>query len=126
VYTVGPDYGHAEARKSPVVDGRVNRDSVGLEVRYPVILTPIEKEIAYKVVMTFKQTVCGFDIMRAKGVSYCCDVNGFSFVKNSRKYYDDASQVLTEIMMAAVRYVLHLRRVLFTIKLHKCFHFLCS
>mmetsp|Transcript_15097 Transcript_15097/g.14496 ORF Transcript_15097/g.14496 Transcript_15097/m.14496 type:complete len:1181 (+) Transcript_15097:105-3647(+) len=103
VYTVGPDYGHAEARKSPVVDGRVNRDSVGLEVRYPVILTPIEKEIAYKVVMTFKQTVCGFDIMRAKGVSYCCDVNGFSFVKNSRKYYDDASQVLTEIMMAAVR-----------------------
>lgn len=69
VYTVGPDYGHAEARKSPVVDGRVNRDSVGLEVRYPVILTPLEKEIAYKVVTTFKQTVCGFDIMRAKGKS---------------------------------------------------------
>ena len=69
VYTVGPDYGHAEARKSPVVDGRVNRDSVGLEVRYPVILTPLEKEIAFKVVTTFKQTVCGFDIMRAKGKS---------------------------------------------------------
>ena len=103
MYTVGPDYGHAEARKSPVVDGRVNRDSQGLEVRYPVILTPEEKGMAFKIVNAFKQTVCGFDIMRARGRSYCCDVNGFSFVKNSRKYYDDASQVLLEIMIGAVR-----------------------
>jgi len=60
VYTVGPDYGHAEARKSPVVDGKVNRDSTtGLEVRYPVILTPIEKEISRKIVTAFGQYVCG-------------------------------------------------------------------
>lgn len=47
---MGPDYGHAEARKSPVVDGRVNRDNSGYEVRYPVILSHIEKDIARKIV----------------------------------------------------------------------------
>lgn len=39
----------------------------------------------------------------ACGDRYCCDVNGFSFVKNSRKYYDDAAQILMEIMVGAVR-----------------------
>ena len=103
VYTVGPDYGHAEARKSPVVDGRVNRDLNGMEVRYPVILTHLEKEIARTIVMAFKQYVCGFDILRVAGKSYVCDVNGWSFVKNSRKYYDDCSQVLTEYMLSTLR-----------------------
>jgi inositol hexakisphosphate/diphosphoinositol-pentakisphosphate kinase len=103
VYTVGPNYGHAEARKSPVVDGKVNRDNAGLEVRYPVILSPQEKEISRKITLAFKQTVCGFDILRVHGKSYVCDVNGFSFVKNSRKYYDDCSQILLEIMLTKLR-----------------------
>ena len=46
MYTVGPDYGHAEARKSPAIDGKVKRNADGKEVRFPVILTLREKEIA--------------------------------------------------------------------------------
>lgn len=131
VYTVGPDYAHAEARKSPALDGKVERDSEGKEIRYPVMLTAMEKLVARKVCVAFKveegpwwvvlwnggmrqeqgsgkkewlsfssclfplqQTVCGFDLLRANGHSFVCDVNGFSFVKNSMKYYDDCAKIL--------------------------------
>ena len=99
IYTVGPEYAHAEARKSPALDGRVERDRENKEVRYPVILTAKEKHIARKVCLAFKQTICGFDLLRAHGKSLVCDVNGFSFVKNSQKYYDDSAKVLGNMIM---------------------------
>ena len=54
VYTVGPDYAHAEARKSPALDGKVERDKDGKEIRYPVLLSASEKMTARKVCMAFK------------------------------------------------------------------------
>jgi hypothetical protein len=52
-----PRYAHAEARKSPVVDGRVLRAPDGKELRFPVLLSPQEKEIARMVTLAFGQKV---------------------------------------------------------------------
>eukprot|EP01004_Peranema_trichophorum_P003664 NODE_263_length_3101_cov_40.223304_g227_i0.p1 GENE.NODE_263_length_3101_cov_40.223304_g227_i0~~NODE_263_length_3101_cov_40.223304_g227_i0.p1 ORF type:complete len:959 (-),score=209.09 NODE_263_length_3101_cov_40.223304_g227_i0:224-2947(-) len=103
IYAVGPRYAHAEARKSPVVDGRVVRTVDGKELRYPVILSPTEKEICRRVCLIFKQMVCGFDLLRCGGKSYVCDVNGWSFVKNAPKYNEDASRILRSIILCIHR-----------------------
>ena len=70
-------------------------------------MTYREKEIARRIVLVFKQWICGFDILRVQEgrsvVSYVCDVNGFSFVKNSSKYYDDCAQILSEHLLATVQ-----------------------
>ncbi|OQV16333.1 Inositol hexakisphosphate and diphosphoinositol-pentakisphosphate kinase [Hypsibius exemplaris] len=108
VYTVGTEYAHAEARKSPALDGVVERDKDGKEIRFPVILNNIEKLIARRICSTFKQTVCGFDLLRANGRSYVCDVNGFSFVKNSMIYYSDCAKIIANNILRKLAPQLHI------------------
>ncbi|KAH8582745.1 histidine acid phosphatase [Cryptosporidium sp. chipmunk genotype I] len=100
VYTVGPMFAHAEARKSPCLDGKVQRTEKGKEVRYSVMLSYDEKLIAHQIVKAFNQTICGFDILRTvTGESVVCDVNGFSFVKGNEKYYNDCAQIITSLFL---------------------------
>ncbi|KAJ1660535.1 inositol hexakisphosphate and diphosphoinositol-pentakisphosphate kinase [Dispira simplex] len=101
VYTIGSNFCHAETRKSPVVDGIVQRNAEGKEVRYTAELTPEERDSAYRVSKAFGQFVCGIDFLRVEGTSYVIDVNGWSFVKGYKNYYDVCSAKLHDLFIQA-------------------------
>jgi len=98
-------YVHAEQRKSPSIDGIVERANSGLEHRDRVNLTEEEMEICRKILVGLKQRICGFDILRVMNEdgngfkSIVCDVNGYSNVKSDKDFYYHCARITFQALV---------------------------
>lgn len=54
------------------------------------------------------EDINSYNPFRANGKSFVCDVNGFSFVKNSNKYYDDCAKILGNMILRELTPTLHI------------------
>ena len=66
-------------------------------------LTAAETAMATRITRGFGQNVCGFDLLRVNGKSYCIDVNGWSFIKDNNEYYDCCAVRLRALFIDAKR-----------------------
>ncbi len=105
VYCVAGKYFYAESRKSPVVDGQVERTEDGFEKRCQIELTDEEKFFAKQICSGFKQICCGMDMIRrtnqqtGKIETIVIDVNGFSFVKKNAEFYTHCAALMREFIL---------------------------
>jgi inositol hexakisphosphate/diphosphoinositol-pentakisphosphate kinase len=74
-YMVGANV-FVQTRKSPAVDGHVERTTEGQEVRHVGTLSAEEMDMVVRIGKAFKQTVCGVDLLRANGKT--CVPHSFS------------------------------------------------
>lgn len=102
VYMAG-DYCFAETRKAPHVDGLVERDDRGIEVRSETRLTDAEVATCHRVSEACGQFLNGFDFLRTKtGASYVIDVNGWSFVKRETKFSENLANKLITLLLEQI------------------------
>eukprot|EP01133_Synstelium_polycarpum_P020699 gene20699-24858_t len=96
-----PNLSYAELRKSPSVDGHVERSSSGKEKRTVTKLNDEESSLSLRINKAFRQFICGFDILRTNGKSYVCDVNGWSCVKGFNRigFYEETCGYLHSVLL---------------------------